>query len=68
MTTKEMLHQLVEQIPDEHLEMALATLENLNDNEPMSEEALADLDQAMAEAAAGQLKPLEQYKRERGIR
>ena len=52
MTTKEMLHQLVEQIP----------------KEPMSKEALAELDQAMAEAAAGQLKPLEQYKRERGIR
>ena len=72
MTTKEALHHLIDELPEAQAELAQQWLEDLRgaadaDGEPLGAEALASLDRGLADIAAGRVKPLEQYERERGL-
>ena len=72
MTAREALHQLVDQLPEDQAELAQAWLEDLRDandedGPPLDAEALASLDRGIADLAAGRVKPLAEYERERGL-
>ena len=72
MTTREALHQLVDDLPDDQAELARTWLEDLryasdDDGPPPDSETLASLDRGIADVAAGRVKSLEQYERERGL-
>ncbi len=70
MTSKEELHRLVDHLADDQTELARHLLQDLSnaadtDGEPLGAEALASLDRGLADIAAGRVKSLEQYERER---
>ncbi len=72
MTTREALHQLVDELPEDQAELAHACLQDLRDaadedGPPLDSEALASLDRGLADLAAGRVKPLAEYVRERGL-
>ena len=72
MTTKETLHQLIEQLPEEKTELARLVLEDLrdasdNDGPPLDAETLESLDRGLSDIASGRVKPLGEYERERGL-
>jgi len=72
MTTREALHEIIEQLPDEQAEVARTWLEDLRDasdehGPPLEAETRAALDRGLADVAAGRVKPLEQYERERNL-
>lgn len=72
MTTREALHHLVDQLPEDHVDLARHWLEDLraatdDDGPALDAAALASLDSGLADLANGQVKPLEQYERERGL-
>jgi hypothetical protein len=71
MTTREDLHHLVDELPENQTELARALLEDLRnaadaDGPPLGEEALGSLDRGLADIAAGRVKSSDQYDRERG--
>jgi hypothetical protein len=72
MTTREALHRLVDDLPDDQAELARVWLEDLrgaadDDGPPLDAEALASLDRGIADVAAGRVKALKEYDRERGL-
>jgi hypothetical protein len=72
LTTKESLHQLVDELPEDQTELARVLLEDLrNANDlggpPLDEEALASLDRGLTDVAAGRVRTLDEYERERGL-
>ena len=72
MTTKETLHQLIEQLPEEKTELARLVLEDLrdasdNDGPPLDAESLESLDRGLSDITSGRVKPLGEYERERGL-
>jgi hypothetical protein len=72
MTTRESLHRLVDELPEEQAELARQWLEDLRDaadegGPPLDAEALASVDRGLADVAAGRVKSLEDYERERGL-
>ncbi|MBI3964310.1 MAG: hypothetical protein HY329_01645 [Chloroflexi bacterium] len=79
MTTKELLHSLVEQLPDEELDRARRQLEELIDpvlralrnapidDEPETDEDDAGLQEAYADLASGRVHSLDEVKRELGL-
>ena len=72
MTTKDALHQLVDQLPDEQARLARVWLEDLRDaadadGPPLDAATLASLDRGLSDVAEGCVKPLDQYERERGL-
>jgi len=72
MTTKEALHHLVDEWPEDQTELARMLLEDLRNaadagGPPLDEETLASLDRGLADIAAGRVKSLDEYKRERGL-
>jgi len=72
MTTKEALHHLVDELPEDQTELARVLLEDLRGaadpgGPPLDAETLTSLDRGLADIAAGRIKPLEEYKRERGL-
>jgi predicted transcriptional regulator len=72
MTTREALHELIDQLRDEQAEVARTWLEDLRgasdeDGLPLDAETLASLDRGLADAAAGRVKPIEQYEHERDL-
>ena len=72
MTTREALHHLVDELPEEQTELARVWLEDLRnaadeDGPPLDAEALASLDRGLADVTAGRVKPLAEYERERGL-
>ena len=71
MTTREALHHLVDELPEEQTELVRLWLEDLRhaadeDGPPLDADALASLDRGLADVAEGRVKPLDQYERERG--
>jgi NADH:ubiquinone oxidoreductase subunit len=71
MTTREELHHLVDELPEEQAELAREWLQDLrdaadHDGPPLDDESLASLDRGLADLAAGRVKPLGEYERERG--
>ena len=72
MTEKEALHHLVDELPEDQVELARHWLEDLrhapdDDGPPLEAETLASLDRGLADISAGLVKPLDEYKRERGL-
>ena len=72
MTTKEALHSLVDELPEDQAELARFLLEDLQNaadsgGPPHDEESLASLDRGLADIAAGRVKPLDDYEREHGL-
>ncbi len=72
MTAREALHHLVDELPEEQTELARLWLEDLRnaadeDGPPLDAEALASLDRGITDVAAGRMKPLAEYERERGL-
>ena len=72
MTAREALHHLVDELPEEQTEIARLWLEDLRhaadaEGPPLDADALASLDRGMADVAAGRVKPLADYERERGL-
>jgi len=72
MTTKEDLHHLVDELPADQTDLARVLLEDLRNatdagGPPLDEETLASLDRGLADIAAGRVKPLAEYDRERGL-
>jgi len=70
-TTREALHQLVDELPDDKAELARVWLEDLRNaadenGPPLDADALASIDRGLADVAAGRVKSLEEYQRERG--
>lgn len=71
MTTREALHHLVDELPDDQAELARVWLEDLrgaadDGGPPLDAEALASFDRGIADVAAGRVKSLDDYKNERG--
>jgi hypothetical protein len=71
MTTREALHQLVDELPDDKAELARVWLEDLRNaadenGPPRDTDALASVDRGLADVAAGRVKSFEEYQRERG--
>jgi hypothetical protein len=72
MTSREALHQLIDQLPDEQAELARVWLEDLSgsadsDGPPLDAVTLASLDRGLADVSAGRVKSLADYERERGL-
>ena len=72
MTTSEALHQLVDELPEEQVELAHGWLQDLRDaadeaGPPLNPEAPASLDRGLADLPAGRVKSLTEYERERGL-
>ncbi|MGA2143907.1 MAG: hypothetical protein ABSH49_02965 [Bryobacteraceae bacterium] len=72
MTTREALHQLVDDLPDAQAELARTWLEDLRhaadeDGPPMDAATLGSLDRGFAGIAAGRVTPLDEYERQRGL-
>jgi hypothetical protein len=71
-STREALHHLVDELPDEQTELARFLLEDLHDaadsdGEPLDAATLASLDRGLDDIAAGRTKSLDDYRRERGL-
>jgi predicted transcriptional regulator len=69
MTVKEELHRLIDELPEAQARDLLGDLRDAADADgpPLDAEALASLDRGLADIAAGRVKPLEDYERERGL-
>lgn len=72
MTEREALHHLIDQLPEEQVDLARHWLEDLrgaadDDGEPLDAAALESLDRGLTDLLEGRSKPLEQYERERGL-
>jgi hypothetical protein len=72
MTTREALHRLVDELPDDRAELARIWLEDLRDaadehGPALDADTLASLDRGIADVADGRVKSLDEYKRERGL-
>jgi len=72
MTTREALHQLADQLPDDQAELARVWLEDLRDaadadGPPLDAATLASLDRGLADVAEGRVKTLDQCERERAL-
>lgn len=72
MTSKETLHQLVDQLEEEQADLARVLLEDLRhaadgNGPPLDVSTLASLDRGLADIAKGRVKPLNDYVRERGL-
>jgi hypothetical protein len=72
MTTRETLHLLVDQLPDEQADLACEWLEDLRDasdvgGPPLDAATMASLGRGLADVVDGRVKPLDQYERERGL-
>lgn len=72
MTAREALHHLVDELPEEQTEIARLWLEDLRhaadqDGPPIDADVLASLDRGVADVAAGRVKSLADYERERGL-
>ena len=72
MTTRETLHRLVDQLPEDHIDLARHWLEDLADAAdpdglPAEAATLESLDRALADVEEGRVKPLAEYERERGL-
>ena len=63
---------LVDELPEDQAELARQWLEDLRhsadeNGPPLHPETMASLDRGLADLAAGRVKPLDEYERERGL-
>ena len=72
MTTKDALHTLVNELPEDQTELARFLLEDLRDaadsgGPPLGAESLASFDRGLADVAAERVKTLDEFELERGL-
>ncbi len=72
MTTREALHNLIDEMPEEQTEIARHWLEDLRnatdaDGPPLDAKILDLIDRGLADVPAGHTKSLSEYERERGL-
>jgi len=72
MTTRESLHRLIDELPDDQAELARVWLEDLHDapddnGPPLDATTLASLDRGLGDITEGRTKSLEEYRHERGL-
>jgi hypothetical protein len=72
MTSKDALHHLVDELPEDQTELVRLLLGDLSnpadiDGPPLDPETLTSLDRGLADIAAGRVKSLEEYKSNRGL-
>ena len=72
MSTREALHQLVDQLAEGQVDLARYWLKDLRDaadedGPPLDAATLESLQRGLADVAEGRIKPLDQYERERGL-
>jgi hypothetical protein len=71
MTTRESLHHLVDQLPENHVDLAHHWLEDLRDaadvdGPPLVAASLESMDRGLSGIADHRVKPLSRYELERG--
>jgi len=64
---REQLRALVDELPDELLPDAISALTQLEDDEPLSPEELANLEAAAEDIKHGRVISLEEFERQRGL-
>ena len=72
MKTREALHDLINELPEERMEIARRWLENLRDAAhpdglPLNAKILDSIDRGLTEVAAGRTKSVSEYERERRL-
>ncbi len=70
MTVKEDLHRLIDQLPEDRLEYAKEWLEDLQANgeeEVLTAEEWAEIEEGREEIRRGEFVTLEEYERKRGL-
>lgn len=72
MTTRESLHRLIDELPEEQTEIARHWLEDLRDaagqdGPSLDAQMLDSIDCGMADVATGRTKSFSEYERERGL-
>ena len=72
MTTREALHNLIDELPEEQTEIARHWLEDLRDaadrnGSSLDARILDSVDRGLADVAAGRTTGLSEYERERGL-
>ncbi len=65
--TRDRLRQLVDTLPDDLVGPAISALTHLEDNEPLGDDELSNLESAEADRRAGHMTSLEDYERHRGL-
>jgi predicted transcriptional regulator len=71
-STRELLHELVDELPENQLAAAARYLEQLRanapyDDEPLTEEELAAIDEGFADIAAGRVYSTDEVRRRLGL-
>ena len=66
------VQEYLDELPEDRAEFACALLQDLRDasdenGEALDPKALASLDRGLKDIAQGHVKPLEEYRRERGL-
>jgi len=64
MNDRQRLRELVNLLPDNQVQSAIALLERLEDNDPLSPEELANLESGFEDVGSGRMVLLEDYERE----
>ena len=67
MSTREELKTLIDKLPDDLLRDALHALTHLEDDEPLSEEEIANLEASQEDIKLGRVISLEKFKRQQGL-
>jgi hypothetical protein len=66
-TAREQLRALVEELPDDLLRDAIYALNHLEDDEPLSAEEIANLEDSAEDFKHGRVISLEEFKRQQGL-
>lgn len=67
MTDREQLKALIDDLPDDLLRDAIWVLTHLEDDEPLSEEEIANLEASAEDIKHGRMISLEDYEKQRGL-
>lgn len=67
MSPREQLRAMVDELPDDLLRDAISALTHLEDDEPLSEEELANLEASREDFEHGRVISLEEFKRQQGL-
>jgi hypothetical protein len=67
MTAREQLKALVDELPDDQLRDAIYALTHLEDEEPLSEDEIANIEASAEDFKHGREITLEEFKRQQGL-
>jgi len=67
MTAREQLRALVEELPDDRLRDAIYALTHLEDDEPLSEQEIANIAASEEDFKHGRVITLEEFKKQQGL-